>query len=327
MRRNPYKIGKSGGFSPRLKQWLNNLPSLKGHEGRWLRRALIAIVLIPIVIAAIHFLKPETQLMNSVEINRIRSKGVLTVAVRDDVPGFCEGGVGLEAELARLLAERILPGSEDPLRLVPCTSTTVTTKLSDGTVDMAAALRTKADGSGYSYSYSYYTDTVFLVTLDRSLVEAEPHELRIGYIPGTAAGSAFASYVKEITALPEQSMIDKLLRRPAPTAEPGSVTNVDTSKFGSYDELIDALVSGRIDAAAMPGVSVARYFGSGDDEEGLPECCLCKTTVGKLEYRLESSSDEPALTRIADMMIYEMKNSGELDALVEKYLADIPREP
>ncbi|MBQ1818463.1 MAG: transporter substrate-binding domain-containing protein [Clostridia bacterium] len=320
MRRNPYKIGRTRGISPRLKQWLNNLPSLKGHEGRWLRRGLIFILLIPIALLAVHFLKPETSLQNSVEIGRVRSKGVLTVAVRSDMPGFCENGEGLEAELALRLARRILPDAEEPLKLVPVTSTTVTTKLADGSVDLAAALKTKSSGSGYAYSYAYYTDTVYAVTLDRAHVSQPVHELRVGYIPNTPAGTVFASYVRELTAAPEQSMLDKLLRRPAPTAAPGSITSVDTVRLGSYEELLDALLSGRIDAAVMAGAYVHKYFEAEREALELPECYLLEQTVGEVEYRFMANSEDPALTRLADMMIYEMKSSGELDKLVEKYI-------
>lgn len=324
MRRNPYKIGRTRGISPRLKQWLNNLPDLKGHEGRWLRRGLIAVLLIPIALIAVHFLKPETSLQNSVEIGRVRSKGVLTVAVRDDMPGFCQNGEGLEAELALRLAQRILPDQDEPLKLVPVTSTTVTTKLADGSADVAAALKTKSSGSSYSYSYSYYTDTVSFVTLDEANVARPPYELRIGYIPNTPSGSVFTAYVKEVTALPEQSMLDKLLRRPAPTAEPGSVTSISTVKLGSYEELLEALVSGRIDAAVMAGAYVYKYFTVEKEERDLPDCCIMEESPGTVEYRFMANSEDPALTRIADMMIYEMQTSGELDRLIEKYLSDLP---
>lgn len=318
MRSNPYKIGKSRGVSPRLKQRLGSI-TLKGHEGRWWRRAIAAVGIIILALILARVLKPETQLMNSVEIRRIEAKGMLSVAVRDDVPGFCEDGEGLEAELAKLLAKKILPDSEDPVKLVPCSSRTALTKLSDGSVDIAIALQTSGQGSKYSYSYPYYEDRVLLVTLSAENREKAPTELKIGYIPGTAAGSAFEAYVKRITGAEEQGILEKLLRRAKPTPDPASVVTVDSAKFGSYDELIAALTRGSVDAIAISEVNANKYFRVMGADLGLPEPYVLTTTVGTLKYCILASSDEPALTQIADMLIYGMQEDGSLDALRAKY--------
>lgn len=319
MRRNPYKIGRTRGISPRLKDKLKQLPSLKGREGRWLRRVLIGIGVIIIAVIAIRFFKPETQLMNTVEIQRIEQKGILNVGVRDDVPGFCDDGAGLEAELAERLAERILPDSEEPLKLVSCTSKTALTKLKDGSIDVAIALQPSGQGGAYSYSYPYYSDPICLITLSDDNVRKGLDELRIGYIPGTPAGDAFASYISKLNAAPEQGIIDKLLRRPKPTADPNGVT-VDSYRFGSFEELIDALKRGVIDAAAMTGAYVNKYLNVLSDETAVGRYYVCEADVGAVDYCMISSSDDPALTQLADMLIYELKESGELDALVQKYL-------
>ncbi len=325
MRRNPYKLGAEKGLPPRLADRLRQLPTLKGREGRWLRWGLIAFALLILGLIAARFLKPETQLMNSVEIGRIESKGILTVGVRDDIPGFCEGGTGLEAELARRLAERILPDSEEPVKLVTCTSTTVVTKLQDDTIDVAIALRPTGSSAGCSYSYPYFTDNVYLVTLSQEAAAKLPKDLVIGYIPETPAGSAFKSYAAKITAAPEQSIISKLLRKPKPTPEPGTEVNIESIRCGSYDELLHALLTGEIDAAVMAGAYVNKYFNVLSQELELPPCYLCGTVIGTVDYCMIASSDEPALTLIADMLIYELRTSGELDRLTLEYLPDLPR--
>ena len=319
MRRNPYKIGRSYGISPRLKDKLKQLPSLKGREGRWLRRALIGVGVLILAVIAIKFFKPETQLMNTVEIQRIEQRGILKIGVRSDVPGFCENGEGLEAELAVLLANKLLPDSDEPLKLVECTSKTAVTKLKDDSIDIAIAMQPSGQGSAYSYSYPYYSDPIMLVTLSQDNVSKSLGELRIGYIPDTAAGGAFASFVSKLTAVPEQGIFDKLLKRPKPTADPNGVT-VDTLRFGSYDELITALKRGSIDAAAMCGAYVNKYFNVLSKETGITNYYICKENVGSVDYCMISSSDEPALTQLADMLIYELKENGTLDALTKKYL-------
>ena len=106
MRRNPYKIGRSRGISPRLKDKLKQLPSLKGREGRWLRRALIGVGVLILAVIAVKFFKPETQLMNTVEIQRIEQRGILKIGVRDDIPGFCQDGKGLQTGCCRIPKSR-----------------------------------------------------------------------------------------------------------------------------------------------------------------------------------------------------------------------------
>lgn len=293
-------------------------PTLKGREGRFWRAGLIAVVLIALVILSLKLFKPETQLMGSVEIKRIESKGMLSVGVRDDMPGFCMDGEGLEAQIAMLLAKRILPDSEDPLKLTVCSSRSVSAKLSDGSIDVAIALQPR--GSGYSYSYPYYTDNVYLVTLTANNSQKEPSELRIGYIPETSAGSAFSSYVSKVTAVEEQKLLDKLMRKPRPTPDPETAVTIDSVKYGSYDELIAALKRGDIDSAAMAGAHIYKYFIVMAEETDIGEFYLCDTVVGTLDYCVIASSEEPALTQLADMLIYEIQENGLLGELINKYL-------
>ena len=319
MRSNPYKLGKSRGVSPRLKQRLGSF-TLKGREGRWWRRAIAAVCVVIAAVVLAKVLKPETQLMNSVEIRRIEAKGMLSVAVRDDMPGFCMDGEGLEAELALLLAKKILPESDDPIKLVPCSSRTVTTKLSDGTADVAIALQTSGQGSAFSYSYPYYEDRVLLVTLSPENRSKPATELTIGYIPETFAGKAFESYVKKLTSTEERGILDKLLRRAKPTPEPENAVTVDSVKYGSYDELLFALKRGDIEAAVMAGAYINKYFRVMAEELSMPPYYVCDTEIGVLQYCIIASSDEPALTQLADMLIYEIQENGLLGELINKYL-------
>ena len=318
MKGNPYNIrNKRFGITPRLKRRFDWLPTLRGSAGRWWRRALIAVVILLLALAAYHFLKPETSLMSSVEIKRVDNRGMLTVGVRSDMPGFCEDGVGLEAELARLLAEYILPDSDDPLKLVECTSKTVSTKLKDGTVDVALALQTK--NSSYSCSYSYYTDPVSLVTLDPDNVNKKPSELIIGYIPDTSAGSLFETYVKSVTSTAERSIIDRLLGRPAATPDPATAVTIESVKYGSYDELLTALLNGRIEAAVMSGAYIRKYFDIHAEEYGFGAYYVCAANIGELNYCVVASKDDPALASVADMLIYKLKEEGTLAELIAKY--------
>ncbi|MBR3460856.1 MAG: transporter substrate-binding domain-containing protein [Clostridia bacterium] len=325
MRKNPYRIGRERGIPPRLKEKLKQLPSIKGHEGRWIRRTLIiAAVALGAVILS-RFFKPEAQLMNSIEIERIESAGVLSVGVRDDMPGFCEDGVGFEAELASLLARRLLPNSDEPLKLVPCTSKTVSTKLYDGTIDVAIALQVEGGDRSYAYSYPYFTDDIHLVTLSQENTSKQIQELVVGYIPETPAGRVFESYLSGLNPVPERGIIDRLLKKPVTTPDPENTITVESVTYGSYDELLSALKIGRIDAAALAGAYVNKYCNVLAEETGIKEYYLCDIDVGSVNYCMVSSSEEPALMQLADMLIYDLKSGGKFSELTQRYLSDIPK--
>ena len=321
-RRNPYRRDEAdGNIFSRLFSRLKRIHiTFVGHEGRWWRRAaaLLAAVLV-IVIGAIA-LRPETQIMNSVELVRARDRGTIYIGVRDDVPRFNEGGEGLEQELARMLAARILPDAEEPYRFIECSSQTVSTKISDGSIDVAIALLPKGKSRSYAYSYSYYTDEVRIVTLKSEFTSSAPIDLTLGYVQGTPAGDVLTAYQKEVTAVKEQSFFEKLFKKPTETVVVEEAKNMELHKYGSYEELIDALMRGSVDGAVMAGAYINKYFKVYAAEyTGRAKYYLNDTVIGEVEYSFVSSSDEPAFMQLADIMIYEMEKDGSLAELLEKY--------
>lgn len=321
-KRNPYSRDRSGGgMINRLRSRLNikNI-TFKGYEGRWWRRGAAALGVLLLIIIAAAALRPEAQIMSSVEISRVRERGILYVGVRSDVPGFNENGEGAEIELAQRLAERVLPDAEDPIKFFDCTSKTVSTKLSDGSIDVAIALLPNGKSRAYAYSYAYYTDNVYLVTLKSELVSAEPTELKIGYIQDTPSADVLTAYKNEITAVKEKSLFEKIFGKPDETYVVEEAKRLDLYKFGSYKEAIDALRRGDIDAVVMAGAYVNKYFVTYAAEyTGRAKYYLNNTVIGTIDYCFVSSSDEPAFMRLADMMIYDMQKDGSLYELLREY--------
>jgi len=291
-----------------------------GREGRWWRRGAAILAAVLIIIVAAVLLKPETQIMNSVEISRVRERGILYVGVRDDVPGFNEGCEGVEPELAKLLAARLLPDSEEPYKLTVCSSKTVSTKLQDDSIDVAVAMLPKGRSRSYAYSYPYYTDEVCIVTLKKGLVAANPVDLLLGYVQDTPAAEVLADYKKEVTAVKEQTILEKLFKKPDETYVVEQAKQMELHKYGSYDELIAALMRGDVEGAVMAGAFVKKYFEVYAAEyTGRAKYFINNNIIGTIEYSIVSSSDEPALMQLADMMIYEMKKDGSLDRLLAEY--------
>ena len=285
--------------------------TLKGREGRPFRIALYVIAAVVLVILLGRFFRPKVQLMNTAEMQRITDRGVLIVCVRDDTPRFAYDGEGLEIELARLFADYLLPETETDAaaKLVIVSSQTASTKLSDGTIDVAIALMQKGASSQYSYSYSYYTDTCIVAV--RSGDEDVPLDsITIGYVQNTAGANVLSSYIDSHETKVERTLIDRL-RGTTPELPAGAVTFTKQA-FASYPDMLKALETGRIGGAVLTGVYAARY----ENEYSFSKH---RIELGKVDYAITSTSDEPAIAQLADVFIYDLKESGKLDELLKKY--------
>ena len=285
--------------------------SLRGREGKPFRIALYCVVGVLFVIALLFLGRPKDQLMNSAEMRRITDRGVLVVGVRDDIPSFALNGEGLEVELAKLFAEYLFPesGGETAVKLVTVSGQTASTKLSDGSIDAAIALMQKGASSKYAYSYSYYTD-VCRVAVRPGLEDTPLDELNIGCVQNTAGANVLARYIDEHETKVERTLIDRLKGR-TPELPADAVTFTKTV-FASYPDMLKALSEGRIDGAAMTGVYIERYGGSGG-------FTLHKTQLGTVDYAIAVSADEPAIARLADVFLYELRQSGRLGELLTEY--------
>lgn len=284
--------------------------TLRGERGKPLRILLFCALGIAAVIALFTLLKPEKQLKATVEMKRITDRGILTVGIRNDVPGFSMDGEGLEVELAELFAEYLLPESgEKPVKFVTITAQTAETKLSDGSIDAAIALMQK-DGSGkFAYSYPYYTDSCRVIQR-RDAPDKGLDEMLIGYVQNTSASSVLNKYIDAHETKVERSLIDRI--RGVEKALPDDAVTFDKKPFASYPDMLVALENGRIDCAVLPGVYAELYLGSYDYE-------ITRESLGSISYAIASSADEPAIAQLADVFIYELRESGRLDELIKKY--------
>jgi putative glutamine transport system substrate-binding protein len=124
-----------------------------------------------LIIALISCKKPAT------EMDGIKSRGVLRVGVKADVPGFGflnpESGLyeGLEIELARLIASDLL-GDSGNVEFTEVVTLTKAPSLERGIVDLVIATYTITEERKASFNFSspYYTDALgFMVRKDSNL--------------------------------------------------------------------------------------------------------------------------------------------------------------
>ncbi len=100
-------------------------------------------------------------------LDQIKRNGLLTVGVKDDVPGFgyvnpkTKQYEGLEIDIAKAIAKKIF-GNENKIKFVPVNAKNRGAFLNQDRVDMVIATFTVTDERKQNFDFSdiYYTDSV-----------------------------------------------------------------------------------------------------------------------------------------------------------------------
>ena len=262
----------------------------QGERGKRNKKIILGVAVVIAVIVLVLALRPEQTLFDTPEIARIQSSGTLVVAVRNDMGGFCMDGTGLEAELATILANRILPELEgdSPVKLVEVSSKGAATVLTGGDVDAAIALMVEGGNSAFLYTQPYYTDDVVFATVGSH--ELDVTDMLVGGIINSTSYSK-AERLKQ--------------------DEKGN-TLMNMKGYSSYPDMLAALVRGDIATCVMPGAYFDRYC----EQYGLTEY---KTLEDELPYSIAFNSEDEAVRAIADIMLSELIQDGELARMIQKY--------
>lgn len=232
----------------------------------------------------------------SPDIKAIKDRGVLKVGVKVDVPKFgykdpATGKIdGLEIDLARALAQKIL---NDPtkIELVPVTAKTRGPLLDNGEVDMVIATFTITDERKQSYNFSepYFTDGVALMVKKNSGIQS------LKDLNGKKIGVAQSATTKKAiqTAADQQGI------------------KVSFLEFGTYPEIKAALDAGRIDCFSVDGAILYGYLD--DSTVILPD------RYDPQRYGVATKKSNTGLAKLVDTTLADMKKSGELDKLLQKW--------
>ncbi|NLB62096.1 MAG: transporter substrate-binding domain-containing protein, partial [Clostridiales bacterium] len=84
-------------------------------------------------------------------------------------------------------------------------------------------------------------------------------------------------------------------------------------RYATYDLMFSALKSGKIDACVLTGA----YYSMYQSEYSLNKHDI---TLGNVDYAFASSLENTAFMEIASAVISDLKNNGELDLLINKYI-------
>lgn len=230
------------------------------------------------------------------DIKAIQDRGVLNVGVKVDVPKFgfkdpkTEQIDGMEIDLARALAKEIL-GDETKINLSAVTAKTRGPLLDNGELDLVIATFTITDERKLSYNFSdpYFTDGVALMVKKDSGIES------LKDLDGKQIGVAQSATSKQ--AIEEAAAQEGI--------------TVSFSEFGTYPEIKTALDSGRVACFSVDGAILNGYL---DDTT-----VILDDRFSPQNYGVASKKSNTALATLVNETVNEMKTSGELDNLIEKW--------
>jgi len=154
----------------------------------WQDRLPIRPVLLIAGIAALLTLmilinQPRSRVLNSAEMEMVRSTGVLRIGVDDGVLGLFQNGAGLEADIGKAIGEAIFDDT-DGVSFVPCTRYTALWRMDDGYIDLALLSMQSFGNDNYaSGTIPFYTEDCVLMGYE----ERPLAHLKVAVLDGTAA--------------------------------------------------------------------------------------------------------------------------------------------
>lgn len=229
-------------------------------------------------------------------IDKIKKTGVLTVGVKDDVPGFgqinqtTKEHEGLEIDIAKAVARQIL-GTDSKINFVTVTAKNRSAFLNQDKVDMVIATFTVTEERKQNYDFSdvYYTDSVGLMVKKSSGI------------------TSFKNLENKKIGVMQGSMTTTTIKNAA-IREGVFITCVT---YPSNQTLKDALDHGEIDAFSIDNSILHGYLD--DSVTILPE------HFDEMKYAVAIKKDNSAVTKVVNEVIRTLVKSGELDRLLVKH--------
>lgn len=229
------------------------------------------------------------------DVKAIKDRGVLKVGVKVDVPNFGykdpKTGIvdGFEIDLAKAISKKIL-GTEK----IETTAVTAKTRgpvLDSGDVDMdiSTFTITEVRKKSYNFSDSYYTDGVRLMVKKNSSIKS------LKDLNGKKIGVAQSATSKAAV----QAEADKV------------GVKVSFLEFATYPEIKTALDSGRVDCFSVDGSILSGYL---DDST-----TILADRFSPQEYGVASKLGNDGIAKVVNETIAELKKSGELDKMIQKW--------
>ncbi len=226
----------------------------------------------------------------------IQKRGVLKAGVKIDVPkfGYKDPGTGkidgFEVDLVRAVAKKIL-GDPNKIELTGVTAKTRAALLDNGELDLVAATFTITEDRKKSLNFtdSYFTDGIAIMVKKSSGLTGlkDLDKKKIGVAKSATTKARLQEKADPLGVKPE------------------------FLEFDSYPEIKAALDAGRVDAFSVDGAILYGYLD--DSTQILPD------RYSQEEYGIATAKPKTDLAKVVNDTLAEMKSSGELDQLKQKW--------
>lgn len=229
------------------------------------------------------------------DIEAVKSRGVLNVGVKVDVPKFgykdpkTNKIEGFEVDLAKEISQKIL--GKQKLKLKPVNAKTRGPMLDNGEVDIVAATFTITEErkKSYNFSKSYFKDHVALMVNKGSGIKS------LKDLDGKKIGIAQSATTKK--SLEQAGKKDSLV--------------FDFMEFATYPEIKSALKAKRIDCFSVDMSILSGYLDKSTE--------ILEDRYQAQDYGIAIKLSNKKLTNEVNKAIDDMKSNGKIKKLLKKW--------
>lgn len=270
-------------FNESLKQKKKHLLRPGWQERLPIKPILVAVVVLLLLSVLVLVNRPAESVLNSAEMDVIKSNGVLRVGVDTGIEGLYQNGSGYERALCEALSMRIFDSTEG-LTLVPTERYAAPWRMNDGEIDLCIMSMQEFPEEGYAHSTEpFFVDSCVL----------------LGY-------TQFESLAGKTIAVLQETPQEALLYDYLEDVEPELVVRL----FADNYAMRVALRAGTVDAICVPK-TVAKSWHESRTQ-------ILSFSIGKIPYYAIAKKDSVLLS-LCDELFYDWRRDGTFDAWSKEY--------
>ena len=179
--------------------------------------------------------RPRSRVLNTAEMEMVKSAGVLRIGVDEGLYGLSENGGGMEYAIGAAIGETVFENS-DSVTFVPCTRYSALWRMDDGYIDLAIMAMQSFDNANYARNeVPFYTDDCVLM----------------GYAERRVGGST----IGVLSGTPAETLLYRLIDE--------QDVEVTVVPCADYYSMLVKLRAGSVDALCMPKTAAKSHLERG----------------------------------------------------------------
>ncbi len=260
----------------------------RGPRAGWQDRlpvkpVLFAIALVLLLAVFVLVNRPTTSVLNSAELDMLKSKGVLRIGVDTDLYGIAQNGEGLSYAIGTAMSDLVF-GSTDNVTFASLERYSAPYKMADGEIDLAIMAMQSFQNESYAAStVPFFTDECVLLSYD-----------------------AISSLAGKTVAVLQGTPSEKLLYTYLDEQQPELVVHL----AADYYSMMVLLRAGTVDGLAVP-----RTVAMGLLESGMQ---IGSLSFGKIPYYAIAPKDSVLLS-LCDELFLDWQSDGTFAGWYVRY--------